>query len=124
MSLRACEGTRKDGRPCGNPATADGYCFAHSPAYRDKTAAARAEGGRNSSRTVRAKKRMKTDLQTISSLIDATLAGVYKGSLRPAQGQAIAALVGAKLKVYEVAELTVELQDLKDRMEGLRRWRA
>ena len=116
MSKRICEGTRRDGRPCESTATADGYCFAHSEACRQKTAAARAQGGRNSSRAVRARKAMGASQEQVLKFVEAGLAGVYKGTLTPQQGSAIASLAGAWVKLHEHGELTLEVEELKERL--------
>ncbi len=118
MSPRICAGVRKDGTPCRTVATADGYCFAHSAACQERTARARAQGGKNSSRAVRARKKMGADLHDISKMIEAALAGVYKGTMTPQQGQSIASLAGAWVRLQEHAEVVEELEELRARERG------
>ncbi len=124
MSKRICAGIRQDGRPCESTATADGYCFAHSEACRQKTAAARAQGGRNSSRAVRARKAMGASHAQVLKLVENTMAGVFKGTLTPQQGSALASLAGAWVKLHEHGEMEARIAELEARAEqnGGNRW--
>lgn len=122
MSKRICGGTRRDGRPCESTATADGYCFAHSAACREKTDAARALGGRNSSKTVRARKAMGASQEQVLKFVEAGLAGVYKGTLTPQQGSAIASLAGAWVKLHEHGETEARLEALEQATQARKGW--
>ncbi len=112
-----CLATKPNGNPCQAPPSASGYCFAHDPQLRAKTAEARKQGGRNSSNTARARKRMGAELQDIVKMVEAALGGVYKGSLTPQQGQSIASLAGAWVRLHELAEVEARLEDLEQRLE-------
>ncbi len=116
-SSSRCLATKSNGRPCQAPPSASGYCFAHDPQLRAKTAEARKQGGRNSSNTARARKRMGAELQDIVKMVEAALGGVYKGSLTPQQGSALASLAGAWLRLHEMAEVEGRIEELEARLE-------
>ena len=107
MSAATCKGTRADGNPCGATPTASGYCFAHDAALQESTANGRSRGGKNRSRAVRARKAMGASQEQVLKFVEAGLAGVYKGTLTPQQGSAIASLAGAWVKLHEHGELTL-----------------
>ncbi len=112
-----CLATKPNGNPCQAPPSASGYCFAHDPQLRAKTAEARKQGGRNSSNTARARKRMGADLCDIVKMVEAALGGVYKGSLTPQQGSAIASLAGAWVRIHDAGEVEQRIADLEARLE-------
>ncbi len=118
MSPRICAGVRKDGTPCRTVATADGYCFAHSAACQERTARARAQGGKNSSRAVRARKRMGADLHDIAKLLEDAMRDVAKGAMLPQQGSALASLAGAWLRLHEAGEVQARIEELEARLEA------
>ncbi len=118
MSPRICAGVRKDGTPCRTVATADGYCFAHSEACKARTDAARVEGGRNSSKVARARRRMGADLHDIAKLLEDAMRDVAKGAMLPQQGSALASLAGAWVRLHEHAEVVEELEELRARERG------
>ncbi len=118
MSRQVCQGTRKDGACCETVATADGYCFAHSEALQERTRQARATGGRNSSKTVRARKAMKAEASDIARTIEDALAAVATGTMRPQQGTAIAALAGAWIRLHEHGEFETRLAALEERAQA------
>lgn len=98
----------------------------HDPALAGKRREARLKGGKGKSRMVRAQKLIPEDLLVLDSLLDRVVADVYRGALAPAQGTAIAALLGAKvrirdlgLRVREQTELTERLSKLEERIEEL-----
>jgi Family of unknown function (DUF5763) len=123
VNQRVCVGTRKDGQPCQAGATPDGYCFAHSPALRERTAAARRAGGHNSSRTVRARKLVSKDTRGIATLLEEAMEAVAGRKLAPSRGSAIASLVNAWVRVHELALEETELASIKAQLEG-RKWGA
>ncbi len=116
-----CTATRRDGRPCEGPATADGLCFAHSPALRAKTAQARREGGRNSGTARRVERKAPEELRGVGKLLTTAMVNVYHGNFPPQRAHALAALAGAWLRYYEVGEVEVRMADLEAELGGERR---
>ncbi len=126
MSPRICAGVRKDGTPCRTVATADGYCFAHSEACKARTDAARVEGGRNSSKVARARRRMGADLHDIAKLLEDAMRDVAKGAMLPQQGSALASLAGAWVRLHDAGEVQARIEELEARLEqrpGAAAWR-
>ncbi len=69
---------------------------------------------------------MGADLHDISKMIEAALAGVYKGTMTPQQGQSIASLAGAWVRLHELAEVEARLGELEAKVEarpGAAGWR-
>jgi len=57
--------------------------------------------------------------EQILQLIEAGLAGVYKGQITPGQGQALASLAGAWVRLHEHGELMLEVEELKERLGAI-----
>ena len=89
MTKKLCKSLRKDGQPCQGPAQPglDGYCLAHAPA--DKTFAWRSRGGKASSNTARAEKRMPEQLRGISEKLAQAMDDTLEGQLEPAALSAV-----------------------------------
>ncbi len=94
------------------------HCFAHDEANRQRANDARRRGGHGKANTARARKRMGADLRDIVKMVEAALGGVYKGSLTPQQGSAIASLAGAWVRIHELAEVEGRLEELEARLEA------
>lgn len=122
-----CSATRKDGQPCSlNALPGRTACFAHAP----ENDADRAKGGRNKATTVRANKallaRLPDGLGDIHALVLKAIADAESGVLPPARAQAIAALVGALMRVHDGAMFSTRLDDIEARLpeEQDRRYRV
>ena len=120
MSGSTCAATRADGSPCRATPGADGLCFAHSPALREKTAAARRQGGENRSNAARAVARAPRDVRDLLKTLLGAVAEVHEGRLDPKQATAMAALAGAAVKVYATGEQDARIQALEEALEGAR----
>jgi hypothetical protein len=68
---------------------------------------------------LRAQKLIPDDLQVLDSLLDRAALEVYEGALSPGQGTAIASLVGARVRLREIALKIWEQQELEGRMARL-----
>jgi hypothetical protein len=119
MVGNACPIARKDGSPCGGTPTKSGYCLAHDPALAEKRTAARRKGGKGKSRLVRAQKLIPEDLQAMDRVLSRCVADVYRGIIAPAQGTAIASMVGARVRIREIALKMREQTELTERIEKL-----
>ena len=112
-----CRGSRRDGTPCLAPPHAigaDGYCWAHDPAKRDERREARAKGGRNRATAERAGKLVPATLRpVVAKLLDA-LDAVEAGALSPRQGQAMAAIASAIVRVYTAGTLEQRIEALEE----------
>jgi hypothetical protein len=115
----ACPVRRTDGGQCNARPTASGYCFNHDPSLAERRRQARIAGGRGKSRVARGRKLLPQDLLLLDTLLDQAVEGVYQGSLAPSQGSAIAALVGAKVRLREVSLKIVEQSELAGRIDVL-----
>ncbi len=122
-----CTATRRNGEPCRAQALPERrLCWAHDPEMRQKADAARRRGGENKANAVRARKKMGADLHDISKMIEAALAGVYKGTMTPQQGQSIASLAGAWVRLHDAGEVQARIEELEARLEqrpGAAGWR-
>ena len=109
-----CLGRRRDETPCMAQALlSSGYCFAHDPDNQANAARARAAGGRGRARARRAEKLMPATLRPVlQKLLDA-LDEVHDGTLSPRQGEVLACLAGAIVRVYEVSMLEERLAVLE-----------
>lgn len=120
-----CTATRRDGSPCrANALPGKAVCWAHDEALKPKAAEARRRGGANRSNTARAQKRMPRELRDIVQIVEAAMGGVLQSKITPPQGQALASLVGAWVKLRETGELQAQLDELKASIEGGNQWRA
>ncbi len=113
-----CQATRADGSPCRAAPTPSGYCWAHDSDLRDKAKEARRLGGHNRSSTVMASHRAPRDMQDLARRLLEAVDKVESGDLMPDQARAMASLAGAVVRVYEVGELRLEVQELRERLEG------
>jgi len=110
-----CPERRKDGTACEGRASAKtGLCIGHTPGSME----ARAKGGRNSARAVRAEKRLPPPLKRVGLLLHLALEEVYLGTLNPTVGTAMASIASALIKVHTADSLEERLQSLEERAEG------
>jgi hypothetical protein len=119
MDANGCPTPRKDGGQCRARPTKSGYCLTHDPDLAGQRAASRQRGGKGKSRMARAQKLIPEDLQVLDTLLDQVVAGIYQGGLVPAQGSAIAAVIGAKVRIREISLKIMEQTELTARVERL-----
>ena len=115
---KVCKATRADGSPCRAGATPDGYCFAHSPALRERTAEARRQGGRNRSNARRSTKYLPADLRELAGTMLEAIDEVHDGKLDPKRLTAMASGASAVVRLFEVGEIEQRLAAL-ERQEGI-----
>ena len=106
-----CSATCKDGQPCKAWAIKDGLCVGHQPNSNE----GRAKGGTHSSKKYRLDAMLPLRLRPVLGLLETALVQVYKGELKPAQAQAIAALASATVRVIEAGVFEQRLIELEDR---------
>lgn len=104
-----CPALRKDGQPCRGTVGASGYCVGHDPA----SAAARAKGGRNTRRAVRAVRRLPERLRPVADMLASALEEVHSGALEPRQASAMAAVAGALVRVTQAGEMEERVRALE-----------
>ncbi len=114
---KTCRATRQNGQSCRAPATADGYCFAHSARLQEITAEGRSKGGTNSSNLNRALKAAPEEVSQILQLVQASIPGVIRGQISPAQGTAISNLTRAYVAAIEHLQLREEIAELESRAD-------
>jgi hypothetical protein len=103
---RRCQATRKDGQPCQAWASrSTGYCPLHS----EKSREIQVLGGLAHTRANMLASRLPSRLQPLLDLLGQSIEEAHRGELKPAQGQAIASLASALVKVTEVAEFETRL---------------
>ncbi len=121
--MTRCSATRANGEQCRAQALPEqALCWAHSPEMRDRAAAARKAGGENSSNAARASKRIPKDLHDVRDRLLGAIAKVEDGKLTPRQGQAMATLAAALVKVHEAGEVNERLAELERRLEAKDGW--
>jgi hypothetical protein len=60
--------------------------------------------------------------EQVLKFVEAGLAGVYKGTLTPQQGSAIASLAGAWVRLHEHGELEARLEALEATTQSRKGW--
>ncbi len=117
-SARVCEAAKADGSPCNSFALPDrGTCFAHTREMQERATEARRRGGQNTSRAARARKALPRGMTDVQDRLMEALAQVHEGQLDPRIATAMASLAGALVRVFEVGELTVRLEELEAQVE-------
>jgi len=102
---RLCEAMRADGTPCRARALPDSArCFAHEPKMLERTATGRRTGGLHKANNVRAEKTLPRDLRPLLGLLVTGIVAVRDGDLEPNRLSAMAAAVGACVKLYGVVD--------------------
>lgn len=102
---RICVATRADGSPCRARALPNGTrCFAHEPTLQGKATLARRTGGFNKSNAARAEKALPRDLRPLLGLLIQGATDVRDGALEPNRLSAMAAAVGAAVRLYSVVD--------------------
>jgi hypothetical protein len=113
---RPCAGATTAGMACRGRALPDGeFCFAHAPELAARRVEARERGGRNHSRTARARAAMPADLGGVMQRLHSALDRLDRGELEPRIASAMASLAGAIVRTWELASLEARLA----RMEKL-----
>lgn len=120
-----CQGTRKDGEPCGAFALPGSpWCFAHNPGQDERRAAARQKGGRNSSKLARLQAALPPALRELYGTLVEALGQVHEGALPPGRAQAMAALARTIVSVLQAGDLEARMveveQALKDSLHKQR----
>lgn len=108
-----CQAITKGGTRCRGQARASGFCFSHDPALSEARHTGAATGGRNRSAEARLARLVPSSLRVA---VDKVLTGVdevHDGTLEPRQATAMAALLSAAGRAYEVAVLEQRLEALE-----------
>jgi len=108
MSKTLCKGLRKDGLPCqglGHPQF-DGYCIAH--AHADKTREWRSRGGKASSSSARADKRIPDHLRRPIELVPQGMEDLAEGKIEPAALSALCRAAKTLAELYVNADADME----------------
>lgn len=121
MQGETCQGTRKDGTPCQQPARPSGYCFAHDPELRQARREGSVKGGQNKHRMNRLRRLMPADLGEVFDQLRGGMGEVHDGDLDPRAAQAMASLAGAMCKVLELGELAQRVADLEQSVQSGRK---
>jgi len=108
---RLCIATKKDGTPCRAPARVGDFCVGHAPGAQE----ARRKGGAHSSKKHRLDAMLPLRLRPVLDLLETALVQVYKGNLKPSQGQALAALASAVVRTIEAGVFEQRLLELEER---------
>jgi hypothetical protein len=117
-----CQGTRKDGAPCGSQVLADGtHCYMHAPGIDQQRTEARQRGGHSKANHVRLAKLMPASLAPVLHQLLEALDETRRGEMDPRIAGGLAALAGAIVKVYGAATVEQQIQDLQDQVDRLAR---
>jgi len=109
-----CGAIRTDGKPCTSQVVREGKCIGHL----STSPQARSKGGKNSARAVRAEKRLPGPLRVVGQILRETLQEVRDGSLTPAQGNAMASIASAIIRVHESTDMEERMAQMEARVEG------
>ena len=119
MTDARCNGSRKDGSPCRTPALADGYCFAHSAAIKDRRDAGRVAGGKGRSKLARAARHLPPHLGDMQAVLIELVEEVRAGTM-PARGaEVIGGLVSRLVELSKYADERGEAKELEARLTEL-----
>src|SRR5918999_165536 len=119
MQANTCSFLRKDGGPCRATPTKSGACMSHDPSLAERRRQARINGGKGRARAARAQRLLPDDLEMQDKVLSTAIGAVYQGGISPAQGSSIAALVGGKVRLREIALKILEGLDLESRITAL-----
>lgn len=109
-----CPGATKSGGRCkATVLLPDGYCFAHSPANQADRDAARRKGGHNKATATRTARLVPSTLRPVLQRLLSALQRVDDGIMPARQAEAMAALAGAIVRIFESAELEERLLSLE-----------
>lgn len=109
-----CAATTQAGQPCrARPVTGSDLCFAHDPDLAERRAAARAAGGRHRATVERARRRLPGEVSGMLDVIVTAFHQAAAGDLPPGTAQSLAALAGAYVRLHDVGEHDVALEDLE-----------
>lgn len=122
---KLCSATRRDGSPCRGPVLGDASeCWAHDPKQAERRTEARKRGGQNRATASRAQRLLPRDMRPALALLFQALEEVHRGELDPRQAGAMAAVAGAIVKIYQIAEIEPRLAALEQALTPGTRWRA
>ena len=117
MTQARCSGTTKAGAPCQAPALPGSrFCVTHDPSRVTDLAEWRRKGGKASSNTARARKRLPDGALSaaeLNGLLGTTLKGVLVGKIEPNVGNCVASLARAIRDVAGWADLDERLAALE-----------
>jgi len=108
-----CQAITKGGMRCRGQARASGFCFSHDPALSQARRTGAATGGRNRSAEARLGRLVPSPLRLAVHKALTAVDEVHDGTLEPRQATAMASLISAAGRVYEVAELEQRLEALE-----------
>lgn len=113
-----CGATRKDGRQCtARPRPGVALCWAHDPATATKRKHAHAASGQNRATVKRLERAMLGTLRPILDILYGALVGLEAGTVEPRTAVAMASVAGAITKMYEVATLQAQMDQLTSVLE-------
>jgi len=98
----------------GRASAKTGLCIGHRPGSME----ARAMGGRNSAKAVRAERRLPPPLKKVGILLHTALEEVYIGTLAADKAKAMAQLASVLIRVHEADGFEERMAALEERMEG------
>ena len=123
--MRQCTAIRANGQRCKAQVLTEGdLCFIHNPANQDRIDEARRKGGKGKGTAARVGKSLPRELRNLANKLIDAIDEVHEGKLDHKRLTAMAAGARAVVKLYEVGELAVEVQELKASLEGSNQWRA
>ncbi len=123
--MNRCTAIRSNGERCkGQPLAGGERCFIHDPDTQERVDEARRLGGKNKSTAARAAKNLPRELRGLAAKLIDAIDEVHEGKLDHKRLTAMAAGASAVVKLYEVGELAVEVQELRASLEGNGQWRA
>jgi hypothetical protein len=93
--------------------------MSHDPSLAERRRQARINGGKGRARAARAQRLLPDDLEMLDKVLSTAIGAVYQGGISPAQGSSIAALVGGKVRLREIALKILEGLDLESRITAL-----
>jgi hypothetical protein len=116
-----CPGTNAAGAPCrATTMTGRAWCWHHDPDLAGARRDARALGGRHRSTIERARRRLPGEVSAMLDVIVATFHSTARGDGLPAgTAQALAALAGAYVRLHDVGEHDLALEELEAQLADL-----
>lgn len=117
MDTDRCTAQRADGAPCrGLVRAGKTECAFHDPELAETRRAASAQGGRNKATEVRAYKMVPAHMRTLMEALMQDIVDVREGRLKTQQAIAVAQLVNAAVRVFEVGVLAARLADVEGKV--------
>jgi hypothetical protein len=116
----SCRADTRAGVPCrARPVRGSAWCFVHAPDLDEARRDARALGGRNRATIERARRRLPGEVSSMLDVVVVAFHQAARGEIVPGTAQALAVLAGAYVRLHDVGEHDLALEELEAQLADL-----